>query len=70
MDTRKENAIIVHLNNGTHIKFGPTGKGLYEYNLKPDETLDGMWALVSTVDGQREKYTRRAYKRAVRARKL
>ena len=29
-----------------------------------------MWALVSTVDGQSDKHTKRACKRAVRARKL
>ena len=65
MDTKKENAITVHLTNGSCMKFRPTGKGLYKYDLKANETLDGMWALVSTVEAQSDKYTKRSCKRAI-----
>ena len=43
---------------------------IYKYDLKRGETIDGIWALVSTVKERADKYTRRALKRASQARKF
>ena len=45
MDTAHENCIIVHLRNGSSIKFSASAKGLYVYQLRNDETIDSIWVL-------------------------
>ena len=46
MDTSKDNAIFMHLQDGSTIKFKGSGKGLYQYTLKQDETIDSLWSLM------------------------
>ena len=65
MDTAVENALILHGNNGQQHKFTPLGKGLYKWEHKMDPTEDNLcWLFVTTVHGQGDCYTRRAYERA------
>ena len=70
MNTKKENCIVVHMADGGFRKFHPSGKGLYRYQLQRTESLENFWTLVTTVKQQADKYTRRAYQRAVNARTL
>ena len=38
--------------------FIPSDKGLYKYAMRPEETADTFWTLISMVVGQVDKYTR------------
>ena len=42
MDTSKSNSFKVYLKNGTVMTFSGQGKGLYKYDLKGHETIDGI----------------------------
>ena len=50
MDTKKSNFINLHLRNGSILKFKPTGKGLYQYIMKKNKTVDGIWSLMTTAN--------------------
>ena len=50
MDTKRSNSINLHLRNGSILKFRPTGKGLYQYTMKKNETVDGIWSLMTTAN--------------------
>ena len=45
MDTDVQNCIDVHLQNGSILRFTASGNGLYQYLLKPEKTIDGIWTL-------------------------
>jgi hypothetical protein len=74
MDSAKNPAILVHKNNGTHIKFTPSTHGLFKHELTEDHlSINHMWFMLTsipTVANNALKYTKLAYKRAVMARKL
>ena len=70
MDTSKKNGIYLHRKDGRKILFSPSQKGLYYYALGDDETFESFWSLINTVSEQAEKYTRRQYQAAQRARKM
>ena len=40
MDTKKENSINVHLNDGSLMKFKSSGKGLYVYEFGDEESME------------------------------
>ena len=50
MDTKKSNSINLHLRNGSILKFKPTGKGLYQYIMKKNETVHDIWSLMTTTN--------------------
>eukprot|EP00980_Cylindrotheca_fusiformis_P013967 scaffold3632_cov158-Cylindrotheca_fusiformis.AAC.1 len=67
MDTSVKNSINV-LHKGTPLAcFQPTSKGLYRCELTDDRPL---WCLVNTVAANVDRYTNRAYKNAVLARRM
>jgi len=74
MDSAASPAMLVHKNDGTSIKFEPSGSGLYKHELPSDNTaINQMWSMlssISTVAENASNYTKRAYKRAVEARRL
>ena len=74
MDSTESAAMFVHKSNGNFIKFEPSGTGLYKHELPADTSnINDMWSLLSnvpTVADNASKYTKRAYKGAVEARRL
>ena len=71
MDTAVENALNLHGGNGQQHKFTPSGKGLYKWEHTMDPTADRpCWWFATTVCGQGDCYTWRAYKHAQAARCL
>ena len=68
MDTQVENSISLHRVNGDPLVFTPTHNRLYCYTLSDEETINGIWAMISTVEGNVDKYTKRDYRRAIEAR--
>ena len=74
MDSSNSPMIAVHRQDGTVINFEPSEAGLYKYDLSSHESpLDQMWSMmsaISTVDDCAAKYTKRAYKKAIEARRL
>ena len=71
MDTTVENAIILHGANGQQHRFSPLGKGLYKWEHMMDPTTDNpCWLFVTTVCGQGDRYTWRAYEHAQAAQHL
>ena len=76
MDSDKENAFLVHTNNGV-IRFKANGRGLYTYEpskkyrseVQESSKSEGT-SNVQTVRGNQEGFTQREYDRAVQARKL
>jgi hypothetical protein len=74
MDSITSAAIVVHKSNGTSITFEPSGSGLYKHELSNDASqVNQMWTMLSsvvTVDDRASKYSKRAYKGAVAARRL
>jgi len=74
MDSARNPAILVHKNDGTHIRFTPSTHGLFRHELTEDHSsINHMWSMLTsipTVADNALKYTKRTYKRAVLARKL
>jgi hypothetical protein len=74
MDSLKDPTITIHKNDGDHIRFTPSTHGLFKYELPEDQSsINHMWSMatgIPTVADNALKYTKRAYKRAVEARKL
>jgi hypothetical protein len=75
MDTTHNSpAIIVHKSDGLRIEFTPSSHGLYKHPLPRDtSSINQMWSMlsgVSTVSDNALKYSKRTYKRALRAQKL
>ena len=65
-DSRQGNYFTIHKSDGTSRIFRPTDKGLYA--SKKDRDI-GV-SLISTVEGNKQNYTRREIKRAQDARRL
>ena len=70
MDTDVANEICLHRHDGTVIRFTPWSQGIYKYELQPEDELNTFWSFVTTVSRQADRYTRRAYLQAEKARKL
>ena len=70
MDTSHNKAMTVHRRDGTTIEFTPSDNGLYKHELRTNDSIRDMWAMLSTVSERALSYTKRAYKRALLARKL
>ena len=68
MDTQVDNSISLHQVNGNALVFTPTYNGLYCYTLSNEETINGIWAMISMVKGNADKYTKHDYHRAIEAR--
>ena len=68
MDTEADNAMLLHRDDGSTMKFIPNGKGLYHYNLNTED--GGLWSFITTVTGKADKYTHRAIQRARAARRF
>ena len=52
------------------MRFEPTAKGLYAYSQDNNIPQGEAWVFLTTVKANREKYTRRAYSGALKARRL
>ena len=65
MDTQVENSISLRRVNGNPLVFTPTHNGLYCYTLSNEETINGIWAMIATVEGNADKYTKCDYHRAI-----
>jgi hypothetical protein len=75
MDSIASPDIVIHRRDGTTIQFEPTGSGLYKHELPSDTSVvNSMWSMltnsVSTVSDKAANYSKRAYQRAVEARRL
>jgi hypothetical protein len=70
MDTSNSLTMRVHLNNESFLDFTPTAHGLWVYHVSNPQNVQDIWSMVSTVDEKKKLYTKRAYKRALLARKL
>ena len=68
MDTQVDNSISLHQVNGNTLVFTPTYNRLYCYTLSNEETINGIWAMTSTVKGNADKYKKCDYHRAIEAR--
>jgi hypothetical protein len=64
-DSEKEDAFIVHMNNGT-LKSECNPEGLYTYKVS-DEYLKEQRHMINTVKENREGYTQRQFEQAKRA---
>jgi hypothetical protein len=60
----------VHLKNESSIDFTLTAHGLWVHHVNNPQNIHNIWSMVSTIDGNKKLYTKRAYKRAVLACKL
>ena len=67
MDTQVENSISLHRVNGDPLVFTLTHNGLLWYTSSDEETINGIWAMISTVEGNADKYTKCDYRRAIEA---
>ena len=68
MDTDLEDAICLHQDNGTIMKFTPSKNGLYKHAL--EDGSDNMWSMLTTVKQQASRYTKREFEQAKAARKF
>ena len=68
MDTEADNAMLLHRDDGSTMKFIPNGKGLYHHNLNTED--GGLWTFITTVAGKADKYTHRAIQCARAARRF
>jgi hypothetical protein len=62
--------MIVHRLDGSTIEFTPSNNGLYKHELDQAESINQMWSMLATVSDKSMSYTKRAYERAMMARKL
>jgi hypothetical protein len=70
MDSTKGQAIIVHKNDGTHLRFEPSARGLYKHELPTNNilSLKDTWSMISSVSTVKEhmsKLSKHAYQRAI-----
>ena len=75
MDTSVSPAMTIHRSDGTTIHFEPSGSGLYKHELPSNTSaMNTMWSMlansVPTVSDNAANYSKRAYQRAVEARRL
>jgi hypothetical protein len=75
MDSATTSSIFIHRSDGTQIQFEPSGNGLYKHELPTDTSaVSTMWSMltnsVPTVSDNAAKYSKRAYQRAIEARRL
>ena len=68
-DNEKEDTILVFLPSGQPLRFSPTKSGIYAYDATNERTPEKAWCFIQTVEGQKEKYTKREVKQAELARK-
>ena len=68
MDTDAEKAMMLWKDDGEAMKFTPTSKGLYHYNLSPGD--GGVWSFITTVADKADKYTHWALQRTRVARRF
>jgi hypothetical protein len=72
MDSTKGQAIIVHKNNGTHLRFEPSAKGLYKHELPTNNisSLKDTWSMMSSISTVIESMSmlfKHAYQHAIEA---
>ena len=67
MDSERDNAIIMHQPQQSPIRFAPSSSGLYCADSDQDSNI---WVHINTVKGQADKYSKRAIKHAIAARKV
>jgi hypothetical protein len=60
LDSKKDNATTVTNPNGKVSRFAPTGKGLYAYS-GTSQDQSSAWALINTVEDQKQEYMKRKY---------
>jgi hypothetical protein len=70
MDSKRKKGITVHIGNGSIIEFTPSHNGLYRHELESKDNVPYMWTMLSTVKDRAMAYSKRAYERALIARKL
>ena len=70
MDTKESPAITLHRGARPAVHFTLSTKGLYRFDLAKLGSTEDVWSFLTTVDGQADKYTHRAYKAAAQARHL
>jgi hypothetical protein len=75
MDSSASPSMTVHRNDNSTIQFEPSGNGLYKHELPSDTTaVNTMWCMlansVPTVSDNAANYSKRAYQRAIEARRL
>ena len=70
MDNDIGNYFELFRKDGTTIRFEPSGKGLYHHDFGDDENMNTFWTMISTVEEQASKYTRRALNNAAAARRF
>jgi hypothetical protein len=53
MDSAKNPAILVHKNNGTHIKFTSSAHGIFKHELTEDRlSINHVWSMVTGIPVQ------------------
>ena len=60
----------MHRRDGSTIVFSPSKNGLYKHELTDNESVNEMWTMLEYVGDKAKNYTKRAYKRALMARKF
>ena len=68
MGTDLEDAICLHRDDGTIMKFTQSQNGLYKHAL--DDGSDNAWSMLTTVKQQASRYTKREFEQAKAARKF
>ena len=56
MDTKEDNSIIIHLNNGQILPFRASGNGLYQYTATDDQSLDSIWTFMIDASEDEESF--------------
>jgi hypothetical protein len=70
MDTSRSKALVVHRRDGSTIVFSSSQNGLYKHELTENESINDVWTMLEYVGDVAKNYTKRAYKRALMARKF
>ncbi len=69
-DSHHGDCFTLLLNNGTQLQFTPSNTGLYRLNIAATSSKAHGWNLLTTVQSQKSKYTKRAVQQAQLARKI
>lgn len=70
LDSKSNNALRLHQDDGSVIDFYPSKTGLYHTAPNTLEEARGMWTLINTVQQQAQQYTRRQVREATMARQM
>jgi hypothetical protein len=54
MDMDISDTIFLHSKDGSRIPFTPSKKGLYKYELPPNQSIQGIWSFLSQVSNWSE----------------